>query len=216
MTAIHRAVPAYLMLRRSLGFKLAQPGQLLPGFADYLAGAGAEHVTIELALAWATAPTDAQPGWYRRRLSIVRGFAIYLHGIDPDHQVPPAGLLTGGYDRPTPYLFTTGDIAALLGATSHLRGRLHAATHYTIIALVAVTGIRPGEAIRLGRNEVDLDAAVLTITRGKYGRSRRILLHPSTIRALVSYAAIRDECCPRSPAISGRDSAIIVTAGGCR
>jgi integrase len=203
MTTIHAAVHDYLRLRRSLGFKLVQHGQLLPGFADFLADSGAEHLTSELALAWATAPAGAQPGWHRLRLGVVRGFATYLRAIDPAHQVPAPGLLARGYDRPTPYLFTAEDVTALTHAAGDLSGRLRAATYKTYIALLAVTGIRPGEAIALDCDDVDPIANVLTVTDSKYGKSRRLLLHPRTTAALTSYIADRDRYCrrPAGPAL---------------
>jgi integrase len=197
MTGMRRAVEDYLALRRSLGFKLVQPGQLLADFAAFRDKAGARHVTSELALQWATAPTGVRPGWHRQRLAVVRDFATYLHAMDPGHQVPPEGLLVGRYDRPIPYLFTTKDITALVRAAGALGGPFHTATYQTFIGLVAVTGMRPGEAIRLGRDDLDPAAGLLTVVDSKYGKSRQLLLHPSTVRALTVYASLRDRHCPR-------------------
>lgn len=197
MTGIHRAVEDYLALRRQLGFKLVQPGQLLADFAAFCDNAGARHVTGELALAWATAPTGTRPGWHRLRLAVVRDFAAYLHAIDPGHHVLPEGLVVGRYDRPTPYLFTTKDIAALVKAAGAFGGPFHAATYQTFIGLAAVTGMRPGEAIRLGRDDIDLAAGLVTVVDSKYGKSRQLLLHPSTVQALATYTSLRDQHCPR-------------------
>lgn len=56
MSALRRHGIDYLAMRRSLGFKLTFPGQVLPAFADYLDAAGVSTVTTEVAIAWASLP----------------------------------------------------------------------------------------------------------------------------------------------------------------
>src|SRR5215831_493832 len=74
-------------------FRLAGTGQLLEQFVAF--AAGADTVTIELALQWATLPAGRSRAWQAQRLGAVRGFARWLQATDPQAQVPPAGLLTG-------------------------------------------------------------------------------------------------------------------------
>jgi len=191
MTALRQAAENYLALRRSLGFALVDPGRLMLDFAGHLDDAGVTHITIERALAWATSP-GATPYWHWYRLCAVRGLAAYLHAFDPGHQIPPADLLPRRYHRAAPFLFTDTDIATLIEAAGAAPASLHALTYQTLIGLLAVTGIRPGEAYALDREHVDLDAAMLTIVNGKYGKSRELPLHPSTVRVLDYYLHRRD------------------------
>ncbi len=193
---MRQAVADYLALRRSLGFKLEEPGCLLRDFACFMDRAGASHITTELALAWATRPAAGTPYWYWLRLSAVRGLAAHLHAIDPAHQVPPASLLPRQQHRPAPYLFTKAEVTALMRAAGTLRDRLYAETYQTLIGLLAVTGLRPGEAINLDPSHIDLRTAVLTVAEGKYGKSRELALQPSTVEALAAYARLRDQLCP--------------------
>ena len=65
------------------------------GFVAYLEARGAATVTVELAVAWARLPEGIKPITVDFRLSAVRGFARYLHAIDPAHEIPPPGLLLG-------------------------------------------------------------------------------------------------------------------------
>ncbi len=191
MSGLRQAAEDYLALRRSLGFELITPGRQVRQFAAYLDSVGAAHVTADLAVAWATGPAGAAPYYHWLRLSAVRGFADYLHGLDPAHQVPPAGLLPRAYHRPAPYLLSAGDNAALIAAAAALRPALHAATYRTLIGLLAVAGLRPREALTLAVSDVDLRAGVMTV-HGKYGKAREILLHPSTVAELAGYARLRD------------------------
>jgi integrase/recombinase XerD len=202
MSPLRKALADYLTIRRSLGYRLARPEKLLAQFIIYLEDAGAETVTTAHALAWAMLPAG-NPSWHALRLSAVRGFATYLHTIDPSAEVPPANLIPWRPCRATPYLYSATDIAALIAAAASLRFPLRAATYQTLIGLLAVTGMRVGEAIRLDRPDADLDAGVLTICQSKFGKSRLVPLHPTTVEALRGYLRLRDQPHPRpgTPAV---------------
>lgn len=202
MSALAEALDDYLSMRRALGFKLERAGQLLGGFVAHAERAGAEHVTLELALAWATQPAGTDPSWHAARLSAVRGFARYLSALDPATEVPPPDMLPHRPQRLVPYLYSPAEIAALLAAARDLRLPLRAATYATLIGLLAVTGMRVGEAIALDRDDVDLRHGLIVVRHSKFDKSRQLPVHPSTTRALSDYAATRDRHCPtrRTPA----------------
>jgi integrase len=197
------ALEDYLMLRRALGFRLASAARLLGQFISYLEARGTSTVTTSDALAWATLPAGASPAWQAIRLSVVRGFAAHLHGIDPSAQVPPAGLIRRGNDRATPYLYSDAEISALIAAAAGLRPRLRAATYQTLISLLAVSGMRIGEAMRLDCGDLDAGSGLIVVRDAKFGKSRLVPLHPTATDALIRYAALRDEHHPRpaSPAL---------------
>ena len=152
----------YLAVRRSLGFRLARPEKLLAQFAGYLEQAGAATVTTEHALAWAVLP-GRRPAWHAYRLAVARGFAAWLRTVDPAAEIPPAGLIPARKRRATPYLYADGEVAALIDGGGSLRSPLRTATYQTLIGLLAVTGMRVGEAIGLDRGDADLDEGVLTV-----------------------------------------------------
>jgi len=90
MSQFHRHAEDYLRLRRSLGFKLTLHGPLLAHFVDYLDAAQATSITTELAVRFAQLPQRVQPIVWAHRLSMVRGFARYLHAIDPAPRCRPS------------------------------------------------------------------------------------------------------------------------------
>jgi integrase len=210
MSALSQAVPAYLAVRRALGYKLARPEKLLAQFTGYLEQAGAATVTAEHALAWAVLP-DGDPSWHAYRLAVVRGFAAWLRTVDPAAEIPPAGLIPSRKHRATPYLYTDAEVAALIAAASSLRFPLRTATYQALIGLLAVTGLRVGEAIGLDRGDADLDAGVLTVRNGKHGKSRLVPVHDTTARALSGYLRLRDRLCP-----DARASAVLISPAGTR
>jgi integrase len=187
----------YLRIRRALGFKLEDHARLLPAFIDHLERIGATTPTIEAALEFATEPGDAQPFRWKQRLSVVRGFLRWLHGLDPVVPVPPSDLLAYRRRRPTPYVMSADDITALLDAASRRPRPLSAATYHTLFALLAVTGMRVGEAVGLDLDDVDLVTGVITIRETKHRKQRRIPVHPTVVEALRDYLRLRQRLCPR-------------------
>lgn len=186
----------YLALRRALGYRLARPEKLLGQFLDHLEACGETAITVASALDWARLPAGGDSNWWAYRLATVRGFATYLHGIDPVHEVPAADLLPQRPRPACPYLYSDDEVAALITATRSLRTPLRHATLATLIGLLAVTGMRVGEAIALDRGDIDLSAARLTVRFGKFGKSRELALHPSTAKALAGYQRQRDQLAP--------------------
>jgi integrase/recombinase XerD len=199
MSSLQQHVDDYLRLRRGLGFKLERHGQILPQLAAYLEAAGTSTVTRELAIAWARLPAGAHPRHWAARLAIARGFAAYLQTIDPATEIPPADVFAVRYQRPTPYLWSQHDTCRLLEAARTLRPPLKAASFEALFGLLAVTGMRVGEAVALESGDVDLDDDMITIREpvAKLERARLVPLHASSVDALERYVRTRAHLCPR-------------------
>jgi integrase len=210
MTDLHAALGEYLSIRRALGTQLKWPESGLRQFVDFLIAEQTDVVTIALALRWACLPGGLQPATYARRLGIVRGFASWLWASDPRTEVPPQHLLPTPHRRPTPYIYRPEEVLALMGAARQLNaGLLQGATFETLIGLLAATGLRPGEALKLTVDDVDLHAQVLMIQGSKGGKSRLVPITPSTTAGLAQYAEQRDRLLPQR-----QTSAFLLTPQG--
>ena len=210
MSALGDHAEQYLRARRALGVKLERHGRLLPQLVAFLEAAEASTITRELAISWAKLPTDAHPQYWASRLSIARGFAAYLQTIDPSTEIPPAGVFAVRYQRPTPYLWSQQDISRLLDAASRLGPPLKAASYQALFGLLAVTGMRLGEAIALKPDDIDLDNGTIMIRAqaAKLERARMVPLHATTVQALERYARTRARLCPRPKASTFLPSSI--------
>jgi integrase/recombinase XerD len=198
MTSFAQHVGDYLRLRRSLGYKLHDHARLLRRFAAHLDAIGAEFVTIELALSWALEPeVPAGSVVPATRLLFVRGFARYMAGIDPRTEIPPTGLIPLRRRRRPPFIYSDAEILALMAQSRDgIRQALCAATYETLIGLLAATGMRISEAIKLDRGDINWPEGVLLVRESKFNKSRYVPLHVSTLEALARYARRRDELCP--------------------
>lgn len=198
MSTLSEAATDYLLLRNRLGHDLAEYHRLLPRFVAYLDDISAPTVTVAAALAWAYGPdVDPATSVPARRMTIARGFAKHMTGIDPQTQIPPAGLVASPNRWHPPFIFEPADITALVTAAHGLRWPLPAATHATLIGLLAVSGMRIGEAIRLDRSDIDWQDGTLLIRESKFGKSRLVPVLTSTLTALDTYRRIREQKCPR-------------------
>lgn len=189
----------YLAYRRKLGYQLRSEGQQLLGFARWVDRIGHRGpLTIELALQWARLPEHATPLYWARRLEIVRCFARHRAIHDPATQVPPPRLLGPAHCRRAPYIYSFSQIGRLLfnaGAFAPTRS-LRPRSYQTLLGLLACTGLRISEALRLRRDDVDLEQGLLRIGPSKFCPGRTLPLHSTATLAMRRYARFRDRYCP--------------------
>lgn len=197
MSDLRRHSQDYLSVRRALGYKLTGEGRLLSDLVTFLEQAGASTVTTSLAAAWTTRAATGSAAYLARRMRVARGFARYLHAFNPTVEIPPADLFPAGKHRPVPYIYSDSDVMALMVAARTLHPPLRAATFETVIGLLAATGMRVSEAMALDVDDIDWPGRVLTVRNSKYGKSREVLVHPSTVDALRAYDRQRDRLTPR-------------------
>jgi integrase/recombinase XerD len=183
-----QAVDSYLALRRTAGFALRSQGTLLRSFAAFSACRDESHVRTAVAIEWAgSAYSDFQRA---RRLGIVIRFARHLHAEDHSHEIPPQVFGCETPPRPTPYILSPEEVTNLVRASSQSGYRtLRRATYSTLFALLACTGLRVSEAIRLRFEDIVADG--LLIRCSKFRKSRLVPLHPTACEELERYLAQR-------------------------
>ncbi len=211
MTTLAQHLAGYLAVRRALGYKLARAEKLLAQFLVWLDERGERVITTELALEWATLPPATSSNWHHQRLTVVRGFATHLHAIDPRHEVLPSDLLVWSKRRAVPFLYSDTEVRRLMDAASVIPTPHRAATMRTLIGLLAVTGMRVGEAIRLDCTDIDSGHGLLVVRDSKFGKSRELAVDPSTIAALRHYLRRSDRPVPDEPT-----AALFTSASGTR
>ncbi|PYT75686.1 MAG: integrase [Acidobacteria bacterium] len=198
MKPLEQALNDYVSVRRSLGFRFQTPANLLRSFVVFLQAEGASHITRELALRWASRPAKVQPSTWTARLGMVRRFAIWCSATEPLTEIPPADLLPHRYRRKPPHIFSDEEIERLLRKTQQLPSPkgLRADTFTTLFGLLVVTGMRVSEALGLEKPDIDFDHGILHLRCGKFGKSRYLPIHDSTVEALKKYAQARDHLFP--------------------
>lgn len=203
---LKEAIDRYLELRHAAGFELIVDRGLLHNFARFAAERSETHVRRQSAIDWAAkAPTPCQR---ERRLGMVRRFATHVRAEDPAHEnVPEKVFVSTRRRRLFPHIFSPEELLQLLDATVHLRPKtsLRPLTYYTLFGLLAATGLRISEAMRLLMNDVTSDG--LVIRKTKFHKSRLVPLHETTQAALQHYVEQRQ-------AIGGGDDHVFISTKG--
>jgi site-specific recombinase XerD len=213
MSALRDRLNHYITLRRAMGTQFLEPAAALSQFVDFVESNGAEYITIEFALRWATKPEFAQRATWARRLTQARGFATWLSALDIRTEVPPRRILNIGHRRTQPYIYADEEVrglmnqAALLPSSTGLRSH----TYVTLLGLLASTGLRPGEALALDKADVQLQTGILSVRETKHGKSRFVPIESSVRDAFEAYTRRRNELCP-----APRDEAFLISARGRR
>ena len=194
MSTLSRELDRYLTIRRSLGYDLGTTERILRRFIDFAEKNDTEYVSTDLFLRWQKTFGCAKQQTWSRRLGVVRIFAQWLHGLDPKHGVPSQNLIPSRQRRPRPYIYSDDEIRRIVEAAADLPSvnGIRALTFSMLFALIAVTGMRVGEALSLNVNDVDLKEGVITIRRGKSGKGRLLPFSESIKAKLTAYAKERD------------------------
>ncbi len=215
MKTLEEGVRDYLATRRAFGFRLDRYETDLYSFVRFLRDKESAHITTALTLEWSKQTRSRCPSEWARRLSRVRGFAQHWRALDPLTEVAPWALLPFQSNHARPYLYTTDEVKKLLEAALRLppAGSLRAWTYYTLLGLVASTGLRLGEVLNLKTDHVDLVEGILFIENTKFGKSRLVPVDRSTTAVLVEYSERRDHFLHGRPAVrflvSQRGTALI-------
>ena len=189
-----RHLGAYLAIRNALGLAAGARARLLRSFIDHASGATPLGMPIRAATALAWACDHASPGCgdagKTHRLTVARGFLAYLAAVVPGTEVPAHGILAS-HRRRRPYIFSDAEIEMLVAAAAKAppRGTLRPVMLPALLGLLASTGLRIGEAVRLTTDDVRLDAEPthLRVLQTKFHKSRLVPVHPTTAAALATY-----------------------------
>lgn len=187
---LKKQVEQYLASRRAAGFDLRGEGYQLHAFARFSEENGhAGPVTTDLLLGWVRETKNAGPVTAARRVEVLRPFLKYCRQFDPACPVLPLGICGPGHRRIPPHIYTDGEIAELLAAARELRpDGLRPLTYVTLLGLLAATGMRVSEAIKLEQADVNLKQSTLMVRETKFKKSRLVPIHFSTTEALARYA----------------------------
>jgi integrase/recombinase XerD len=150
--------------------------------------AGLDRATVTAYIA-ALLDQGAEGNSAKVRQQALRRFAAWLveeGELDGD---PLAGLKPPRVDNKVVPVLSGQQLRALLAACqgptfTHRRDE-------ALVRLMAETGLRAGEAVGLGVDDVDVRAGTALVRRGKGGKGRMVPFGPQTARALDRYLRLR-------------------------
>jgi integrase len=191
-TSLHARAERYLAERRRLGFNDRTVAYSLRGFVRHIEVVGHRGpLTIEVMTDWARRDSHGSndPHTWARRLKHLRSFARWLRQFEPLTEIPDHTIFGRIDERQAPHIYGEPEIVDLLAAARRLGPATapRGIVFETLFGLVASCGLRIGEALSLRNADVDLRHGMLLIRKAKFGKSRQVPMHPSTIEALRRY-----------------------------
>lgn len=194
---VQARVDEYLAERRHLGFELRSMGLALTSFASYVASVQHQGpLTVDLMADWARQDKAQihKPGTKARRLNLLRPFARWLRQFEPLTEVPDETIFGRVPGRVAPHIYREDEIVELMVAARGMdpQDGLRPLTFAALFGLIASAGLRVSEALSLLDADVDLTEGSITVRQAKFGKSRLLPLHPSTVAALTRYRQMRN------------------------
>lgn len=202
--SVAASIDRYLALQHSLGYQFRKQAISLRALLHHVRFTGARGPLSQALALECIMASDLTPNGRAIRYAVIRRFAQYHTAFDPRTEPFDRRALPRSRAIPPPRILSEQEMRALMAASQRvsteqpLRGR----TLATVIGLLASTGLRSGEAVRLDRTDVDLTRGVLQIRKTKFRKDRLVPVHPTTLIALRDYTRHRDRAfpTPKTPA----------------
>ncbi|KFI97597.1 MULTISPECIES: tyrosine-type recombinase/integrase [Actinomycetes] len=212
MSDLRALADSYLATRRALGFKLTAPGKTLDAFVTWMDEHGEPTIRRDLATEWVL---QFSRRTVSERLNHIRQFAQHAAWFDPATEIPLVDGNPYGSHRAHPMILTPPQVDALLSAAGRLSPTVRAASWQTLLGLLTVTGLRISEARNLNDTDItadeDSDGGWLRVTDTKFGKSRLVPIHASTLAATRRFQRLRDRTFPEP-----KTTAVFVARRGTR
>ena len=183
---------SFVALRRACGAVYVSQKRKLLAFDRYVARQAAQPPLVsETLVGYLVTLQHLSPRARDNVVTVVWGGVSHAqrHGAEVEAlPMRPPRSPTQWRERP-PHIFSTADVASILAAArrSPPVRSLRPVTIATLLGLLATTGMRIGEALALDVGDLDRQGRMLTIRKGKFGKTRVLPLCESTTRALSCY-----------------------------
>jgi integrase len=203
----------YIALQRSLGYQFSKQAATLRAFLRYVQSSDAGGPLSQALAVDFVMTGDLTHNGRAVCYGVIRRFAEYYAAFDPCVESFDRLALPRSRAVPPPRILSEEELRVLMAASMRistaqpLRGR----TVATVIGLLASTGLRSGEALRLDLSDVDLSTGVLQIRKTKFRKDRLVPVHATTLVVLQDYARDRDLAIP-----ARTSSAFFVSTRGVR
>jgi len=190
---LYTAIDQYMTLKRSLGAVFSAETRILRMFGRTVGDISLEEISPESCHTFCRGKGPPTLWWERKHYVIQQFFAfIASRGhLTSSPFVAKAPKISRSFE---PYIYSHDELTRLLNATAILengRSPLQHLIFRVLILVLYVTGLRPGEGLRLRCCDVDLGDQVLAIWDTKFFKSRFVPIGHQLSRVLGSYRTER-------------------------
>lgn len=164
---------------------------------------GETVLTEKIVLGFIAERHDSKVSARQNRAGIARLFAEYLMSIGEDAYLLPKGYVSGRRNRFLPYIFSDHELRELFCAVDQIRNGndiMKRCTASVMLRLIYTCGLRPGEGLRLKKENVNLESGEMLITETKLKKEQIVVLHNDMVELMRRFSL--------KVSLSGRDESI--------
>lgn len=187
--------------KRALGYDYIESERILHTFDSFCADKypGEKLLTQEMALKWAET-TNTENNLYRlNRVSVVRELARYMNSIGISAYIIPIDL-TRKTERHIPHIYSREELTRLFEVIDRYPPSQKSPMKHLVVSvlfrLIYCCGLRPVEARRLRREEVDLRDGSILILESKGHKDRLVMMSEDLLNLCRKYDMAADTICP--------------------
>lgn len=199
-SALAAGMESYIALQRSLGYQFRKQATSLHAFLCDARSSNAKGPLSQRLVLDSVMASGLAPNGKAIRYAVIRRFAQYYSAFDPSTEALDPRALPRSRAVAPPRILSEEELRLLMAGSMRIstKQRLRGQTLATVIGLLASTGLRSGEALRLDRADVDLASGILQIRKTKFRKDRLVPVHATTLSALRAYVRDRDLAFPAS------------------
>lgn len=182
----------FIAQKNALGYSYEETSRILHKFDMFCLEnfPGEKTLSKEICLSWSVRKENECRNTLRNRIFPIREFAKYLNCIGKEAYIIPASFTPKGKAN-APHIYTEDEITAIWNVLDSLPyKRNFPVRHLVIPALVKLLyccGLRPPEARKLLRKDVDLDKGRIDIIESKAHKSRIVMMADDVTKMLRNY-----------------------------
>lgn len=196
------AIHEYLVYKRALGLGLRGDATRLDAFVRHTGDPDLGSIQPDQVRTFLEGALKAvSPAWFGK-FSTLSSFFKYASSRGYLNRPLLPAVLPKKPARRSAFLYSTEQVRSLLrvpDAAYCPRQPVEPNTMRTLLVLLYGTGLRPGEALRLTRSDVDLTQALLRVRRTKFYKSRLVPFGPEVQHVLRAYDSRRPSGQPAAP-----------------
>ena len=180
--------------KRALGYRYDEGVRILKRFDGFCLERfpGETTVTKEMLDVWAVKRPCESPGTFRIRVTVVSHLALHMAALGLEARAYPTNELPKepGY---IPYIFSEDELRRVFRQIDCCHYSPEVPNRHLIMPvlfrILYCCGLRPGEALRLKTEDVDLEKGVLLIRDSKNGNSRYVPMSLDLTELCRKYAS---------------------------
>lgn len=188
--------------KQTIGLRYEEGERILYRFSEFcnLHFPNEQELTETIVKKWIQNPNDYGNAYQTYRMAAVRNLALYMIGMGQTAYVLPEEF----YPRPDPRyavrIYTKDELALIFKYADTVEPNKNSPFRHIIIPviyrLIYCCGLRPGEALKLRMENIDLGSKEIRVVQSKGLKDRIVVMSDDIATLCIKYNTVANAMCP--------------------